>query len=538
MSLLSRIKSLVDNYSINNEEEEVENEGIKITPSYTMGVLGKKAIPFYFNVDTTLLEYWDFDKTVNQRQGYNVSYHTHELASDSHIQNALRYTTNQDFYRIEGHIGESGLDSKDQIIQLKNTEALDFDCILFNIESTENTFGQFVSKHPSITHKAGVQKGGTFILLASQNNIIADFNLSYKIPQTVQQDSCCFLKEYSFPWISSLKYLNNLSRSLKGTQSENKVMPEAYRLQILQYKINGENLINTSTIVSIPLEDVFLKRVHAITKRLNERFNEGVVFDFNESQKRFVITAAKEDTYMIRLRDITLGFNNPVYTYSTNGMFRNNKVFRTNAMICRDLKNYNASFYKNLQEKIAPVNKDDDYGTYDEKWAKWTTLTERLLSNEVLAEAGFTRMITNPQQLSTALENSILPDLLGSFQSVVSDKILRFYIDGDWVNGTWVNNFMLTHHRQNRNNTHDDITLFVNLRKFLHNETGVTKMSIYIENQEYIPEFDEHLEQYSAIADIYFCMLPTGVNAFRLNPSNGGDFNIEPIFIDPSIVIQ
>lgn len=521
ISLLSRIKNLVNHYTVSEENEEEESEEIKITPSYISGVLGEKAIPFYFDVNSTLLEYWDFDKTINQKQQYNVSYHTDALASDLHIQNALHYTTNQDFYRIEGHIGKSALLSKDEIIAIQNAKALDFECVLFSLQDTENPFDQFVVKHPSITHQAGVQKGGTFILVASQNTIIADFNLSYKIPETVQRDSCCYLKECSFPWISSLKYLNNLSRSLKGTQSDIKIMPKEYILQILQYKINGENLITTSTILSIPLEDIFLRRIHAITNALNNRFNEGLVFDFNENQKRFVITAGKEDTYMIRLRDITLGFTNAIYTYSNNGMFRNNKVFRNNAMICRDLKTYNPLFYKNLQEEITPINKDDDYGAYDEKWAKWSSLIEKLTTNQVLIDAGYTRMVKTPQELSVALDHSVLPDLLGSFQSVVPTKTLRFFIDGDWVNGTWVNDFMLTHHRQNRNNTHDDIVLFVNLRKFLHNETGVTKMSIYIDNQEYTPDFDEQLENYKTYADIYFGMPPTGINAFRINPNSG-----------------
>ncbi|MBL4663803.1 MAG: hypothetical protein JKY22_09690 [Flavobacteriaceae bacterium] len=408
--------------------------------------------------------------------------------------------------------------------------------------------------------------------------------------------------------------MNNLSRSLLGTQSSNKAMPKDYTLQVIEYKINGERLITGTTTMRIPLQQIFLRRMHAVTEALNNRFDKGVVFDYNESQKRFVITRAKEDSYVIRFREVTMSNNNAIYTYSNNGMFRNNKTFRADAMRCRDLKGYNPSFYEKLHDQIAPINKDDDYGTYDEKWRKWSQLTERLITNDILIENGFTRMITTTTELQTALELSLTeftdkihpatgfdpgtpeettPDIselpsepvidltldtgldptiiatdlmanfpsttlpvivetlaaghipIGSedisgqfatnfgsrklmklsienmkadFQSVVSNQgtDLSFYIDGDWVNGTWVNSFMLDHHRRNSKNTHDDIVLFINLRKSLHNETGFTKLSIYLENQEYIPEFDPILTQYQSLVDVYFCARPTGINAMRI----------------------
>ena len=126
-------------------------------------------------------------------------------------------------------------------------------------------------------------------------------------------------------------------------------------------------------------------------------------------------------------------------------------------------------------------------------------------------------MIKNKEQLDKALVDTNITGLLENFQSVVPKNTLKFYIDGDWVNGTWVNDFMLEHRKKNIKNTHDDIVLFVNLRKFLHKETGVTKMSIYIENQDYTPAFDVYLEEYKRVADFYFSARPTGIHAFRLN---------------------
>ncbi len=287
-------------------------------------------------------------------------------------------------------------------------------------------------------------------------------------------------------------------------------MPKNYILQIIEYRINGEPLINTTTTITIPLEQIFIRRIHAVTEALNKKFDKGVVFDFNESQKRLLITRAKEDTYTIRLREISQANNNAIYTYSNSGMFRNNKIFRPDAMRCRDLKSYREAFYQKLHAQIAPVNKDDDYGTFDEKWAKWSFLTERLINNAVIRQAGLTRMITEFAQLPPEIRTTVQA-IKRDFQSAGTGVNLQFRLDGDWVNGTWVNKFMLDHHRANKKNTHDDIVLFVNLRKFLHNETGVTKLSLYIQNFDYSQVLDAPIAKHKTEADFYFGA-PTGEN--------------------------
>jgi len=512
-SLAQRVVILLDNFTLG------EGEGrIVVTPSKLCSDLGEKAIPVYYDIDEPLLRSWDFFKTENLKQRYNLSYHKALLQPGAWVQDPLEVTLDcHDFYRIEGHFGRPGLASRDFINGVRNDNGLDFDCLLFDISTAREEFTAFVKKHPSILHKAGVEKGGTFILVADDDEVVADYCVSYKVVADATEQGCCSLMECTYPWISSLKYMNNLSRSLLGTQSRNRPMPQDYILQVIEYKINGEPLINRTTTLRIPLSEIFLRRMHAVTEALNNRFDKGVVFDFNESQKRFMITRAKEDTYVIRLREITMANNNAIYTYSNSGMFRNNKTFRSDAMRCRNLKGYNPTFYEKLQDQIAPVNKDDDYGYYNEKWRKWTRLTERLVNNGDLVEAGFTRMITTTAELDTALEESFIRNMKTTFQNAADEGIdLQFWIDGDWVNGTWVNNFMLSHHRANFNNTHDDIVLFVNLRNNLHNETGFTKLSIYIENQEYNANFDAALAEYKPLIDVYFCARPTGPNAFRI----------------------
>ena len=516
-NLARRVVYLLDNFSLNEGQD-----GIEITPSKVCSDLGEKAIPVYYDIDNSLLRSWDFHKTENLKQGYNLSYHRGVLDEGAWVKEPLQVTADCfDFYRIEGHFGLPGLTSRDDINDLRNNNGLDFDCLLFDISTARDEFKSFVKKNPSLEHKAGVEKGGTFVLVADDDEVVADYCLSYKVVADATEQGCCSLMECTYPWISSLKYMNNLSRSLLGTQSRNKPMPENYVLQVIEYRINGERLINGTTTLRIPLEEIFLRRMHAVTEALNNRFDKGVVFDFNESQKRFVITRAKEDTFVIRLREISLANNNAIYTYSNSGMFRNNKVFRADAMRCRDLKGYNPSFYEKLHDQIAPVNKDDDYGFYNEKWRKWTNLTERLVNNDILQENGFVRMIDNTQDLEFALQpvdEDFLNNMKGTFQDADPDQEadLRFHLDGDWVNGTWVNKFMLDHHRRNSNNTHDDIVLFVNLRKALHNETGVTKMSVYISNAEYSPLYDAALERYNSVMDVYFGASPTGPNSIRL----------------------
>lgn len=505
-SLVSRVAILLDNFFLENEG------GIKITPSKSCGELGEKAIPVYYNLDNSLLKAWNFNKTENYKQKYNLSYHTALLAS-AWPKYPLKVSLECfDFFRIEGHFGKPGLASKDAINEMKNSNGLDFDCIHFNLTTEKDQFTAFVKKHPSIIHKAGVPQGGTFILISENDEVKADYCVSYKIPAEASEGGCCSLMECTYPWISSLKYMNNLSRSLKGTQSNNKPMPEDYVLQVIEYKINGEKLISGTTTIRIPLGQIFLRRMHAVTETLNNRFNKGLVFDFNESQKRFVITRAKEDTFVLRVREVSMANNNAIYTYSNNGMFRNNKVFRPDAMRCRDLKGYNPTFYEKLQAELAPVNKDDDYGTYDEKWRKWTILRDRLQNHFMYTQADTPRFITSRGDLPNSIE-TIIDQAEVQLRALVPNVILK--LDGDWVNGTWVDNTMLNFYRENSNNTHDDIVLFIKLREYLHNRTGVSKLSIYITNADYTAAFDAVVENFKTQIDFYFGN-PTGENAITL----------------------
>jgi len=111
---------------------------VKITPSNLNVSLGEKAIPYYYNVDKTLLEKWNFEKTKVDRETYNLSYHTTNLAATDFVQNPLNYNIdNNDFYRIEGHLGLPFETAYQNINDLKRQYGLAFDVMVLLLGEDE-----------------------------------------------------------------------------------------------------------------------------------------------------------------------------------------------------------------------------------------------------------------------------------------------------------------------------------------------------------------------------------------------------------------
>lgn len=124
---------------------------IKITPSNINVRLGDKAIPYYYNVDKPLLAQWNFEKTKTDRERYNLSYHTANLAEDDFIQNPLNYNIdNNDFYRIEGHLGLPYKTALQNINDLKVKYGLAFDVIALVLQKEEKPSGE-VPKEKSVS---------------------------------------------------------------------------------------------------------------------------------------------------------------------------------------------------------------------------------------------------------------------------------------------------------------------------------------------------------------------------------------------------
>ena len=160
LALLERARALAAEYAISGEAVTTI-----ITPSNLDGTLGSKAIPFYYSRTQGFLDAWDYDKTSARIQDTHLSYNKALLSSQSAIQDPLAYTIDENnFYRIEGHHGKAPQDVKDDLEEQIRMYGLDFEVVIADVSGTDPNLSALVEKRPSITHFAGVPKGGTFIL--------------------------------------------------------------------------------------------------------------------------------------------------------------------------------------------------------------------------------------------------------------------------------------------------------------------------------------------------------------------------------------
>lgn len=159
-SLILRTAQLLENYN-------PLHDFIKITPSLQMGKLGKKAIPFYSNVNDALIKAWDFDKTILGLQKNNISYHDDLL----NTKKPLEIHLDSDFYRIEGHQGRNYKEALKVIQQIRLENGLGFNIMILAVNANEldktiqNFTKYYLNKNHGYEHKAGVAPGGTFIMI-------------------------------------------------------------------------------------------------------------------------------------------------------------------------------------------------------------------------------------------------------------------------------------------------------------------------------------------------------------------------------------
>lgn len=165
-SLILRSAQLLENYNPLYDD-------IKITPSLQMGKLGKKAIPFYNNVNDSLIKAWDFDKTILGLEKNNVSYHDDLL----NTKKPLEIHLDSDFYRIEGHQGRNYKEALKAIQQIRLENGLGFNIMILAVNANEldktiqNFTKYYLNKNHGYEHKAGVIPGGTFIMIYLEEKI-------------------------------------------------------------------------------------------------------------------------------------------------------------------------------------------------------------------------------------------------------------------------------------------------------------------------------------------------------------------------------
>lgn len=195
-SLVQRLASLFAIYSAEFYE-------MKITPSPFYGKLGAKSIPFYYAVDETLLNYWDFDKTVIYNQKANFSYHTSELKTDDYIQNTLVYClTDKNFFRIEGYTKSASTDIETFLKSKKGAYGLDFDYLILDVISDRTQLDYLIEQNPSFEHLCGVKKGGTLLILKEGDAIVTDFcieNRTVLLEEIIEEPCGCSIADcFSF----------------------------------------------------------------------------------------------------------------------------------------------------------------------------------------------------------------------------------------------------------------------------------------------------------------------------------------------------
>ena len=485
---VNRLNNLVTRFFLMLSQYSISGNEVKITPSKMMVPLSNRSIPYYFKVDDQLVDNWDFSKTTRLAQKTNLCYFTENLSSADHVRNPLKYKLNSfDFFRIEGHWGKPSTNVGTHLNSQIALFGLDLNFKIFDIDKEQQDLQYFINQNNSLEHQAGVPKGGTFVLLKKADTIIADFAIGYKLTAG-ETEQCCKIEECSYPWISSLKYLNNLSRSLMGTQSRRIPMPKNYRLLISQYSINGVSLIGQSVELAIPLSEVFKRRMHVVVEKLNEKFPTGLVFDFDQQKKQLKIKKLKDDSFVFSVKDITISISSPTYTYTEKAFMRNSRMFRAREISCTVVNMHLKGFYQQMHNKFNPLNKDDDYGLYNDKWSKWNSLIERLVTNPFFRGNGqrfATKFSGLPKDIQTEL-GRIKTEIVGM------NRLATAMLSGEWADGTWVDDRMLNYldakvnptdvnsTKLNKNNTHDDIVLFIRLREKLHQKKGKSTFAIFV----------------------------------------------------------
>jgi hypothetical protein len=444
-----------------------QSAGIRIIPSGFSEDAGiRRSIPFYYRPTQELIANWSGQPGIEL-----ISYH-YGLGDNP----LLIDHTNQTHFLIGGHLRTNAENTFQSLNIMIRQFGLDVVAYRFDFGLQVSDFRKFMRDHPGCAHMSGVPRSGTYILLSNNNEVIGDLALHYRVVNAQTSDAVSHIKvaETRYPWISSLSYLNNLSRSLRGTPKRGVARITNYRLIVSDYSINGQQLTAGPTEVLISLEDILLRRMHAITDALNKRFPNGLVFDYNEQLKRFVIIRAFDDEFKITFTDNTMTVNKPAFSYSQHGMFRADRVFRLDAIRSEERRRYRETTYRQLQGEFAPVGKDDDYGKYQGKWADWYRLIEILNSsgNPLVTP----RFIQRENQLPASVSR-IIREVYNHL--VATGRGFELYLTGDWLDGSWVSIEMLNQFG-NSNNTVDPIVRFLHLRETLHRKTQATKASLFL----------------------------------------------------------
>lgn len=462
--MINRFNAMVTSFNFSEENTLEDNLDLKVTPTKQLRAkLSSKAIPFFYNAGL-LHKFWDFEKAKIGKEKDYLHFYRSQSATHEFYKTPLKYNHDQyDFYLIEGHLGKS----EDKVTaELKNaiqTNHLSFKVLSYDLN--EESIKDFLKTHQGLEHHGGTWRDGTFILLYRNGRVVADFCLPYRV--YIQKDKRDIVTA-SYPWISTLKYINNLSRTFNNPKQTN--APKYYKLKISKYKISGHNLLSSpSRTLSINIEDLYYRRLHAVAEKLNNTFSKGLVFDYDESRKRMNITRMKGHEFSFRVEDVTFENQDETkneYTFTNNRVYFQGKPFTYGKVIERF---YDSNEYSALHDNYGPVNKDDDYGSYYSKWAQWNKYIEDL---KIIYRND--RELTSISKIKNS-HSSRLRSNLTKLKAEILEQYpdAQIFLIGDFLNGTWVSFEMLR-------STNSTVRDFLELRKFLHHKTGASDLSVIV----------------------------------------------------------
>ena len=103
--LMEKLARMIDNFNIPTDKS------IRITPSFTpVRSLEDRAIPWYYHLKSSsgLLQRWNYEYHLEGRDNSNYSWHAKDYGAQGAAADPLEFAIDQyDFFRIEGHIGQS-----------------------------------------------------------------------------------------------------------------------------------------------------------------------------------------------------------------------------------------------------------------------------------------------------------------------------------------------------------------------------------------------------------------------------------------------
>ncbi len=114
-------------------------KNLKVTPSKIFdSKLSEGAIPYFYEPSVDLVKDWDYDKQIRGQSEEVLSYHADQYTSDQHVLNPLNFEhDDEDFYRIEGHIGQSYGDVIDDLKKIRTEKGLSFDIMALSIGNNQ-----------------------------------------------------------------------------------------------------------------------------------------------------------------------------------------------------------------------------------------------------------------------------------------------------------------------------------------------------------------------------------------------------------------